>query len=186
MCSVPKACLLAALVLTWAVPTLAERGDDSDDEPVRVYTNADLERLEPIPTQPAEPPSPEEVARRWEFVQSVIDQAYARIDAERRHDLDRRLTEARADALDRVDSRPRYVLPFAYRYPPIHAPGRRGGYVDPDPAHPGARRLWERPNAELFRPITPIHARPYPSDVFRLEARVGGAAGRATSRHPRP
>ena len=168
--------LIAALLVVATAPALAQDAAGAD-EPVRVYTNADLERLAPIPTQPAEPPSAEEVARRWEFVQSVLDQAYARIDAERRHDLERRMTEARADALDRVDARPRYALPYSYSYVAPYGVPYRGR--DGRPAtHPAASLLWERPNAKLFRPIPPIHARPYASNLFRLEARIGaGPAG---------
>ena len=157
----------ALLLLAAAAPAPAQ---DAAEEPVRVYTNADLEDLEPLPTQPAEPLSEEEIARRREFVQSVIDQSYARIDAKRRHDLERRMVEAEAQALERANTESRTTLPFSYYgYPYGYSGG--GGYPGVpryDRGHPAASRLWERPNAEQFRPITPIHARPYQSNLFRL------------------
>jgi hypothetical protein len=164
----------AALLLAGAGSVVADEFASRDDaKPIRVYTNADIEALEPIPTQPGAAPTADEIAERWEFVQSVLDQGYARIDAGRRHELERRMTDARSDALDRIDSRPRYVLPYGYYgYYGRQAPRyTQDGY---DRGHPAASLLWERPNAELFRPITPIHARPYASNLFRFEARRGG------------
>jgi hypothetical protein len=114
---------------------------------------------------------------RWAFVDSVLGQAYARIDADRDYWLERRRTEAEADALERVHSRPRYLLPYNYLY--------RGGVRVPRKEHRlshEASRLWERPNAHLFHPITPIHARPYETNLFRAKSRfptspAGGRAG---------
>lgn len=137
----------------------AQAAPDETDEPVRVYTNADLDDLPPLPTQETEPPTPEEIARRWAFVDSVLDRAHARIDADRRHDLDRRLTEAEAGALERVDAQPHYVLPYAYGYAPVYD----GGWGKPGPGfrHQGPRSPFERPMGQLFRPIAPLHARPH-------------------------
>lgn len=158
---------IALALLLVAGATLSAQ--DPDAEPVRVYTNADLEGLEPLPTQPAEPPSDEEIARRWEFVQSTIDQHYARLDAQRRHELERRMTEAEAGAIERANTESRTTLPYSYYGG--YGYGYYGGYSDgprADRGHPALSRLWERPNAEQFRPITPIHARPYQSNLFRL------------------
>jgi hypothetical protein len=153
------------------VPVVAE-----DDE-VYVYTNADLEQLEPIPGQAGDPPSAEEIERDWAFVQSVIDDAHARIDADRNYGLDRRKTEAEADALDRISSRPRYALPYNYRfgYPYGYDYGRGGdGHGKGDRLRKEASRLWDPPNAHLFRPIVPIHARPYQTNILRLKANRPG------------
>jgi hypothetical protein len=167
--------LVAALLLT--VPVAA--GDDE----VYVYTNADLEQLEPIPGQQGTPPTAEEIERGWAFVQSVIDDAHARIDADRQYDLDRRKTEAEADALDRIGSRPRYALPYNYRfgypqggygYGRGGGRGGDGGRASGDPLRRQASRLWDPPNAHLFRPIVPIHARPYQTNILRLKANRPG------------
>ena len=159
-----------ALLLLAAAATIPAQvaGDEPALEPVRVYTNADLEDLEPLPTQTPEPRSAEEIAQRWEFVQSVIDQGYARLDAKRRHELERRMAEAEADAIERAGTESHYTLPFSYYGYPY---GYYGGYAGApryDRGHPLASKLWERPNAEQFRPITPIHARPYQNNLFRL------------------
>jgi len=179
-----KTLLVAAVLVAAGGTAIAQTQTADRNEPVRVYTNADLERLEPIPTQPANPPTPEEVAQRWEFVQSVLDEAYARIDADRRHALDRRLTESRTRALDRVDSTPDYVLPYSYGYWRVGVPAPHGRG---DGLRKAASLLWDPPNAALFRPITPIHARPYQNNLFRLESRVAGSPvpGRRPGR-PRP
>ncbi len=162
----------ASAQITGAVPD----DPDHNDESVRRYTNADLERLAPIPTQPGRPATPEEVERRWAFVQSVLDEAYARIDADRSYRLERRRTDAEADALERIHSRPRYVLPYNYLL------GFRHGGVPgaPPRLRHKASRLFERPDTGLFRPIVPIHARPYHTSVERI--RSAGATRRGEDR----
>ncbi|HXV76113.1 MAG TPA: hypothetical protein VD788_07315 [Candidatus Polarisedimenticolaceae bacterium] len=146
----------------------------ADEGEVYVYTNADLERLGPLPAGEAEPPTADQLAESWAFVQSTIDDAHARIDADRGYELDRRLTEAEADALDRAGGSPRYTLPYNYAlgYPygfGYHDRGRG------DRLRRAASRLWERPNAELFEPIVPIHARPYQTNLLR--AKTSGRRG---------
>jgi hypothetical protein len=176
--------LAALAMLGWGAvhAQIADATSEDGEQPVRVYTNADLEKLPPLPVQQGQPPSAEEVERRWAFVQSVLDQAYDRVDAARSHELERRRTEAEADALEQLTSRPRYLLPLPYGY--------RFGDWPPHPERPrepGAEpsRLWERPNAHLFRPITPIHARPYQTNLFRLEARQPGPAAPPPGRPPK-
>lgn len=137
---------------------------DDNDEPVRVYTNEDLEKLAPIPTQPGQPVTAEEVERRWAFVQSVLDDAQARIDADRSYRLERRRTNAEANALERIHSRPRYVLPYNYLLGYRHGGATGAQHL----LRPKTTRLFERPNAELFRPIVPIHARPHQTNVNRI------------------
>mgnify|MGYP001817173703 CR=1 FL=1 len=166
-------CFAALVAIAWTTSSaqIAEATPDSAGEPVRVYTNEDLDALPPLPSlvivdEAGRPLKIEGAEERWAFVDSVLGQAYARIDADRRYWLQRRRTEAEADALERIRSRPRYLLPYNYFY-------RRGVDV-PRREHRlrrEASRLWERPNAHLFQPITPIHARPYQSNLFRAQSR---------------
>ena len=156
---VPAFGVLAVLA---AGPTAyAQEAPDASDEPVRVYTNEDLDDLGPPPAQQTEPVAPEEIARRWAFVDSVLDRAYARIDADRRHELDRRMTEAEADALEGFDAREHYVLPYSYVYGPAYRGGSWKHGAGPGFKSHGPRcSSFERPMANLWRPIAPLHARP--------------------------
>lgn len=61
-------------------------------EPVRVYTNADIERLPPLPTQPA--PLVDFDRERWEFVIQFLEREHALLNADRNQDLARELLRA--------------------------------------------------------------------------------------------
>ncbi len=84
---------------------IATAGDDE----VRLFTNDDLDRLfGPAPatvSNPVDKSRPED----WRWVQEFIDRQYARIDADRGFDLDRRSTETaehRVEELGPVDVQP--------------------------------------------------------------------------------
>jgi hypothetical protein len=164
-------CFLLVAV-TWGPveSQVTETAPDPAAEPVRVYTNEDLDRLEPLPSlvivdEAGQPLKIEGAEERWAFVDAVLGQAYARIDADRAYWMARRRTEAQADALKRIRSRPRYLLPLNYWHHGSVGPRRE------ERLRQQASRLWERPNAHLFEPITPIHARPYPTNVHRATSR---------------
>jgi hypothetical protein len=173
---------LLALGVAGAVAAQSGPGEPAD-APVRVYTNEDLEELPPIPPlvivdDSGKPLEIEGASERWAFVDEVLGQAYARIDADRAHWIERRRAEAEADALERIQSRPRYLLPWNAWYG-----GSRVGHYEGGRLRRQASRLWERPNAHLFQPITPIHARPYRTNLFRAEARFQSRSdGKATVR----
>ncbi len=113
----PVAGVVLALLL--ATPGLAQAGGDSASwadavpadrgDAVRVYTNADLEKYAVY----AGRPEPEPVAAEsWDAVQEFLDRQHRRIDADRRHELER----ARLDRLSEpVIAVPRYVPPFGLR-----------------------------------------------------------------------
>jgi len=153
----------------WAQST--EPTPNAPAEPVRVYTNEDIEKLPPlaplvIVDEAGRPLKIDGAEERWAFVDSVLGQAYERIDADRAYWMERRRTEAEADALERIHSRPRYLLPFnGWNHGNVGVP-RKG-----DRLRKEASRLWERPNAHLFQPITPIHARPYQTNIYRAKSR---------------
>ena len=184
--------IVVAVAWGSAEAQIAEATPDSGAEPVRVYTNEDLEKLPPLPSlvivdEAGRPLQIEGAEERWAFVDSVLGQAYARIDADRAYWMERRRTEAEADALERLHSRPRYLLPLNY-----WRPGYVGGPRKEHRLRREASRLWERPNAHLFQPIVPIHARPYQTNVYRAKSRFpsstpgkparGGAGSRGRGR----
>jgi hypothetical protein len=66
----------------------------ADGDIVPVYTGEDLDRMfgpaPPGPSDPVDKTRPED----WRQVEQFLDREYARIDADRRHDLDRREIDA--------------------------------------------------------------------------------------------
>ncbi len=113
--------------------------------PVRLYTNADLEEPGPLPVAA----SPDEPAENtgWDFVVDSISRGHERLEAERSHELDRRLVDIEQEkSADR-----RY-----YGYPVVYA-------------HPYSRRT--RPTTSgPGGHIVPLHARPSPARVQRSRA----------------
>ena len=98
-------------------------------EPVRVYTNADLE---PLPV--TEALAPIDSGPGWDFVIDFLAEQHARIDADRSYELDR----AALHEASRPE-RPHYVLPYSYGYygyGPWSYPQRRscGPRAQPQPA----------------------------------------------------
>ena len=126
-------------------------------EPARVYTNADLERLPPLPAS-AQSSAADDLG--WEFVIDFLAEQHARIDAQRAYELDRTLVEETARR-SREASRPRYGLPLGYLpwscYPGGACAPRR---PSPSPEQPGhGPRAWVVP-LHARRPLAPGPARP--------------------------
>jgi len=136
--------IMAAFAATVVTAEPANRED-----PVRVYTNADLEELEPLPVgAPAEGQSDES---GWKFVAEFIDREHRRLDAERAHALNRRLVEIEEEETS-------YRSHGFYTYP--YVPGVR-------------KRTGRRARATTSGPgghIVPLHARPSPTMVQRSKA----------------
>ncbi len=105
-------------------------------EPVRVYTNEDLEKYAIYGRDPAPAPGTDE---GWEFVFDVLDMQYGRLDADRRHDLDRSRVDRLAGS-EAVAARRRLpwigVHPF---FPIFGRPGRPRAM--PEPVLPHGRGL---------------------------------------------
>ena len=78
------------------------------EEAVRVYTNADIERLAPLPSQGA-PLVPFD-KERWEYVIQFLEREHSRLNADRDHELAREILRAEVEA---AKSRPRYVVAVA-------------------------------------------------------------------------
>jgi hypothetical protein len=141
------------LVLVLVAPAIA-------GEQVRVYTNADLEKYGP-PSEPVEKAERDDELG-WQFVTDFIEREHARLDQQRRRELDRQLVEAEVDELDRRSRRTGIALPYYYNY---HYPGhvgrgRRVGHKSPKSStHFFAAPTRRSATADLFRPIVPLHAR---------------------------
>src|SRR5262245_15673370 len=112
---------LAAAAFSVASCALASSGDS-----VPLYTNDDLDRMfgPPLPavSQPVDKSTPAD----WAWVEGYLDRQYARIEADRQYDLQRRVIEYE-------EEHPYYETPYLWTsgypyYPFIHGGiGRRGG-----------------------------------------------------------
>ena len=94
---------LAALVLFPSLPAAAD-----PPEMVRVYTNSDLARLGPAPAAPSQPIVGGPVD--WVDLDRFLERQYARIDADRRLELER-LESERQDLLARSAAREELWIP---------------------------------------------------------------------------
>lgn len=110
-------------------------------EPVRVYTNADVEALEPLPVsgEPCEPDQPCDLGG-WDFVIDFIERERARIEADRTFELEHRRLDVEAE-------RGRgYAVPYlGYPYNPDYGWRHRYPWLprvtDPAPGHPEPSRI---------------------------------------------
>jgi hypothetical protein len=149
--------LLAAFAATAVAAEPANRED-----PVRIYTNADLEELDPLPVAAQADGQTDESG--WESVAEFIAREHRRLDAERSYELNRRLVEIEEEqAADRRD-RPGIGFasyrgyPVVYAYPYAPGVGKRAG-----------RASWTATSG-LGGRIVPLHARPTPTQVQRSKA----------------
>ena len=140
----PTPIIATALLLLAVSPGLRAQ-DPSDREDVVLYTNADVEKLEPLPTgQPLVDTSLDTEA--WEFVSAFIASERAKITSDRDHELER----------DRVEIEAERPVGYGERYPyyPLRAPYGR--------AHHGQRVGGERSAGDAAPPAT---SEPHP--MFR-------------------
>jgi hypothetical protein len=130
----------------------------ADDEPVRLYTNADLERFgEPSPADAHPVVHDDEAA--WKFVTDFLEREHGRLDAERAHDLERRRVQTEEQFVDRSRRRS-YGVPLG-----VLGYGLRGGH----------RSKHFRRNVRGGLPATggrivPLHARPSLAQINRAKA----------------
>jgi hypothetical protein len=151
------------------------RGEDAQS--IRVYTNADLEALPPLPeTRTISEPRP--ASEDWKFVMEFIDRERSRIDDERRLRLEQRVVDTELDVMR--NRRPTYGLALApygfygYGYRG-HGRGRGHGLT-------GRGNVGHRSGLLAKQPgglIRPLHARP--NTPFR-----GQGFGGRPSAAPRP
>ncbi len=144
--------LATALLLLAAMPAIPSE-DPAEDEGIVTYTNADVEKLEPLPTGRPLPHSRFD-ARAWEFVSAFIAHERAKITSDRDHDLERERVEIEAD-------RPvGYGQPYPYDLRVPYGPAYHGQKrVEPEPRDraPAATRIphpmfKQRPPVREFTP----------------------------------
>lgn len=122
---------------------------------VPLYTNADLERLEPLTLERQFPVRNEAEIESREFVSEFLERAHARIDAERDRDL------ARAELSTREVERPG----IAYLYDP----GRAGSYYATNRHRYRGNRAQAGGGARASA-IRPLHAGPSHTMQMRAKA----------------
>ena len=138
---------------TSGVPAQAE------DDPVRLYTNADLERFgeaSPADTHPVD--YDDEAA--WRFVTEFLDREHRRLDADRAHDLAQRRAQTEENLADRATRRRSYGVPLG-----VLGYGLRGGHR---PKH--FRRNVHGGLPSAGGRIVPLHARPSLAQLNRAKA----------------
>ena len=86
--------LVIGTLIVLALPVAAWAGGE---EPVPLYTNDDLERLDPIPQQTT-PAAPPPSAQDWDFVLRMLDRERSRLEAERQESLERERIAAGLEA----------------------------------------------------------------------------------------
>ena len=147
--------LIGMLALAASAVTAAEDGE------VRLYTNADLEALEPLTLE--RQPQVERPAESWEFVNEFIDRSHARIDAQRDHDLARAALE---------------TIPGERRRGRVGFLPLQGFYHQRFPLFRGERSTRARTDGGGMRTpaIRPIHAGP--SKAMRMRSQATRRDGR--------
>ena len=147
-------CVLLAAAA--GLPAQAQSSRDAE-APVRVYTNADLEKLPPLP------PSSEPVLRDddlgWEFVTEFIEREHRRLDADRAYELEGRRDATKERIADEREGD--YVLPWV--------PWGFNPRVRHDGHRPGDFRRVDA-GVRLGGSIAPLHARPSQAMVQRARA----------------
>ena len=138
-------CRFCVALLAACVATAVTAEPVAHEDPVRLYTNADLEELAPLPV--AASPDAQVENTEWDFVEDFISREHERLQSERSHELDRRRVEiAQEPFVDR-----RY-----YGYPAVYA-------------HPYSGRTRNTTSGPGGH-IVPLHARPSPARMQRSRA----------------
>jgi len=135
--------------------SLGLAGAVTGQEPVRVYTNADLE---PLPPTQQSSPEVAETGPGWEFVIDFLAEQHARIDADRSYELDGAVLDEAARRS--TGNGPRYVLPWGYGSPYGYRPHGNGSgraCPKPRPANAAARDARALPGPRDL--VVPLHAR---------------------------
>ena len=142
---------LLALLAAFATTAVAAEAA-SHEHPVRLYTNADLEPLDPLSV--AAKPDAQAVDSGWEFVADFIAREHERLDAERSYELKRRWVD-----IEEEESAVRRYYGYPFVSAQLYSPGlrKRAGQTPATTSGPGGH-------------IVPLHARPSPAQVQRSMA----------------
>lgn len=148
------AAALTALLAVSLAPAGVPAAEATEAAP-RLYTNADLARFgDPSPLR-STPIAAHESG--WLDVQAFLDREYARIDAERRHELTRRESERRDRMIDGGRERSPRALPLAWHRWWLAA-GECGNAITA-PVRPGRQPRNPLPSRPIRRPGAPQRSR---------------------------
>ncbi len=149
------------LLLAAALPAVAV----ADEIPL--YTNADLEKYGPPTSESGQRVADSSEIQDWQFVTDFIRRQHEQIAAERAHDMERARVNNEAREIER-----RYAPSYSPWFPYYLYPGlghhKHQPWHGDRPGH-GVRRPQVQPRPvsraaaftqSLWRPITPLHARP--------------------------
>lgn len=140
---------IAAALLLSATMSGVHAQDSADEERVVLYTNADVDKLEPLPTgHPWVDTSFDTEA--WEFVSAFITRERAKITSDRDYELERDRVEIEADRPVGYGGRDLYY-PLRVPYGRAHH-GQQARVADTDEEPPSATRV---PHA-MFRNRPPV------------------------------
>jgi hypothetical protein len=167
--------LVAAFLCLLVWPAMAPSVARAEEQGVRVYTNADLERFPVLPDSDVEASRPS--ADEWRFVTDYLQRQYTRLDADREYSLERERAEAEVDLIRSRTNRRTYSLPgYWNRY------DQWNGAPDNRPGEGIAGRLKRAtlPSGS----IRPLHAGPTRAqvDYFKATRRSGADAVPSNSR----
>jgi len=167
--------LIAGFLCLLVWPAMLPSTARAEDGEVRLYTNDDLERFPTLPDSEVEASRPSN--DEWRFVTDYLERQYSRLDADRKHSMERDRAEAEVDLIRRQANRRTYGLPFYWnRYDSWNgAPGRR----------PGKGALDRIKRVRLpDGSIRPLHAGPTRTqiDYFKATRRSGASAFPENSR----
>jgi hypothetical protein len=110
---------IAVALLLLLPATAAQAHEETDGEEVYVYTNADVEKLEPIPTN-RPPAHAAHDPEAWAFVTAFIEHEREQIDADRNHALERERVQIEANRVVGYGERyPVYLRAPYYPIPPL-------------------------------------------------------------------
>ena len=149
------------LLLAVALPAVAA------DEEIPLYTNADLEKYGPPTSEPGERVVDSYEDPGWEFVTDFIRRQKQHIAAERNYDLQRARVDNEAREIEQRYA-PSYSPWFPYYLYPGLGHGKHKPWHGSPPAH-GVLPQQPQPQPvsraaeltqSLWRPITPLRARP--------------------------
>ena len=102
-----------AMVRVMAASMLLAASVAVAQEPVPVYTNEDLDRMFGAPPAPVSDPVDKSGPEDWGWVEGYLDRQYARIDADRQYELDKRALDI---AEERTYTRDPYSHGYGYGY----------------------------------------------------------------------
>jgi hypothetical protein len=165
--------VIAASLLLAGTAALAE-------EPVRVYTSEDLERMFGPPPRAVSDRVDKSGPEDWGWVETYLDRQYARIDADRQYELQKRTLDIAEERTD-TGYRGFYGGYYGYAslglgYPAstwwqtVHNRYTTRGVTAP--SVPGASTMRGTPSGRGIRPPTGSSSRPSPRSAARAPAKA--------------